>query len=352
MKTNKPAVRNSVELLTTVGSELSELLSNHGHSEAEMGLKNLSQRESLTPAQLTRASKLLSHLPHIYQYLLDWQDNYAQLKLKSNATHKEYLAAFKRFKSALPMLGSEFSSGSDLLDDLLDFFGVDDPNDITAAASTSAALFRQQNQAQVDPINLHAWLRRGELEFNKLSLPQFNPNAVEQWLNQRQWYSNLNSTNYFKNLPALFAQHGVALVLLPYLPKTIYGAVRWFNGHPLIQVSDRGNDLAACWFTLMHEIGHMLLHRDTPVLDGDLNTPKIERTRLERDANKFANQHLFGGDGLRKRVFDLKKNPSFWTPETLAAEFNVHPLMVNYWIRHAGLVNRAMGFHYIAFSVN
>lgn len=74
----------------------------------------------------------------------------------------------------MPLLRGEFTEGYDILDDILDFFGVDSATEIFETSEKQAALFRSQNKIEVDSINLHAWLRRGELDFNTLNLPDYN----------------------------------------------------------------------------------------------------------------------------------------------------------------------------------
>ena len=153
---------------------------------------------------------------------------------------------------------AKFNDGNDRLDDIIDYFGVNSEEEIFKEAETVAALFREQNNVKVDPVNLKAWLRRGDLDYERFNLPEYDEKAFADWIEAREWASFLGDESYFKSLPEKLSVFGVALVLVPYLKNTVYGAVRWKDGHPLIQISDRNQDLATCWFTLFHEFGHVI----------------------------------------------------------------------------------------------
>ena len=72
-----------------------------------------------------------------------------------------------------------------------------------------AALFRSQNKIEVDSINLHAWLRRGELDFNILNLPDYNESELIKWIESREWMAHIEDVEYFKSLPSIFSSFGV-----------------------------------------------------------------------------------------------------------------------------------------------
>lgn len=235
----------------------------------------------------------------------------------------------------MPLLRGEFTEGYDILDDILDFFGVDSETEIFETSEKQAALFRSQNKIEVDSINLHAWLRRGELDFNILNLPDYNESELIKWIESREWMAHIEDVEYFKSLPSIFSSFGVGLVFVPSLPKTVYGAIRWIENKPLIQISDRGHDLISCWFTLFHELGHAIKHKNVEIYEGEINESKAKQNKREKEANKFANEYLFNGDNLRKAVFDRKRAGLPMTAKLLAEEFNVLPIFVSYWLLKA-----------------
>lgn len=336
--TNKENVTNPIVLLNTVGKEVYEIVTTRGYPdvEATLGIKNLCQLEKLSDKQLNIICNALNADEDFRGYLISFQDNYLKEKAKGQESFKQSKKNFTKLKVVLPLLRNEFTAGIDRLDDILDFFNVDSEKDVFEEAEQVAVLFRQQNDVDVDPINLKAWLRRGELDFERINLPDYNRDLLQQWIEEGQWKINIESVDYFKSLPNILQSYGVALVLVPFLPNTVYGAVRWINGHPLIQISDRNQDLATCWFTLFHEFGHTLLHENTDSLDGAIcDNSKTSKRKKETEANLFASRYLFNGDELRKDIFGRVRKGEYLQASELVTEYKVPLLFVAYWLRKA-----------------
>lgn len=333
---NKPNVTNPLALRNTVGAELADIFDARGIEDYEnaLGVANLRSKERLSKSIIKKAIALLGADDSLYNVLKKFQENYLAEKPKCVESFKAAKKNFTKLKNALLLMRGEFNDGFDRLDDILDFFNVDSEDEIFAASESQAALYRTQNGVEPDSINLYTWLRRGELEFEKLDLPAYDEDALKSWVNAREWEQHIEDVAYFKSLPELFKQFGVALVYVPFLPKTVYGAVRWFNGHPLIEISDRNRDLATSWYTLFHEIGHAILHKNEDVYEGDIANQR-HGNQIEKQANQFASKHLFNGDNLRIAVFDRKKSGETMTANSLAQEFGVAPILASYWLLKA-----------------
>lgn len=332
----KIPVLNPLTLRNNVGEELADIFEARGIGNFEelIGVNDLKSKERLSHKVLKKASEILD-APDLIEYLTDFQQGYLEEKSRYMSNYAQAKKTYTKLKKVLPLLRNEFTEGYDVLDDILDFFGVDSENEIFEISEKQAALFRTQNKMEVDSINLHAWLRRGELDFNALNLPDYDEKGVVDWIASKEWMSRIEKVDYFKSLPAIFSRFGVGLVFVPSLPKTVYGAIRWFNGKPLIQISDRGHDLISCWFTLFHELGHAVKHKNIEIYEGEINESKSKQDKREKEANKFANEYLFNGDDLRKTVFDRKHTGQFMSANSLAEEFNVLPIFASYWLLKA-----------------
>lgn len=332
----KIPVLNPLSLRNTVGAELAEIFEARGKYDynAALGIENLREKERLSKSVLKKASGLLGD-NNLFEELSEFQSRYLREKPMYIENFRQAKKTYSKLKKVLPLLRGEFSNGYDILEDILDFFGVDSEKEIFDSSEKQAALFRTQNNINVDPINLHAWLRRGELDFQSMNLPSYNQDGLKQWVESKDWYKHIEDVDYFKSLPKTLSQYGVGLVLVPSLPKTVYGAIRWFEGKPLIQISDRGRDIVSCWFTLFHELGHAFLHKNDEIYDGGINDAKSTQNKKEREANKFANGYLFNGDHLRKAVFNRKRNGDFMSAKALANEFHVLPIFASYWLLKA-----------------
>lgn len=332
----KTTVLNPLTLRNTVGGELADIFEARGIENFEelIGIKELRNKERLSDKTLRKASEILND-SNISKYLSDFQKDYLDEKPRYMANYNQAKKTYTKLKKVLPLLRGEFTEGYDILDDILDFFGVDSEVEIFETSEKQAALFRTQNKIEVDPINLHAWLRRGELDFQVLNLSDYDEKRLMNWVESREWMAHIEDVDYFKSLPSIFSYFGVGLVFVPSLPKTVYGAIRWIGNKPLIQISDRGHDLISCWFTLFHEIGHAIKHKNVEIYEGEINESKNKQNKREKEANKFANEYLFNGDNLRKAVFDRKRAGLVMSAKSLAEEFHVQPIFASYWLLKA-----------------
>lgn len=327
---------NPLELLNTVGQEVESIFAAQGKNAIDfMPIEKLRAKVKFSKKEIARLCDELGLGDDLAAFIHNYQEDYALEKKKAAISFKTSKRAFTKLRDIIPLLRNEFTSGRDRLDDILDYFDVDSEDEIFSTSDNFAALFRRQNNVDVDPVNLYAWLRRGELDFSRMNLPDYSENTLRNWIDSGYWRHHIDSSDYFHSLPTVMESFGIALVLVPYLPKTVYGCVRWFNGKPLIQISDRNRDLATCWFTLFHELGHVLLHRNVDILEGQLNEKKVKLTKIEREANKFANSYLFNGDNLRKAVFERKRYGEAMTADSLSDEFKVHYIFAAYWLLKA-----------------
>ncbi len=332
----KIPVLNPLTLRNTVGEELADMFEARGFEDYEklLGVEELRSKERLPKRILKKASEILES-PETIDYLETFQKRYLEEKPRYRSEYLRAKRIYNRLKNVLPLLRNEFTDGYDVLEDIFDFFGVSSEQEIFEKSEKQAALFRTQNKIEVNPINLHAWLRRGEIDFLALDLPEYNENLLMTWIESKEWLKHIEDVEYFKSLPSIFKNFGVGLVLVPSLPKTVYGAIRWIDNKPLIQISDRGRDIVSCWFTLFHELGHVIMHKNVEIYEGEINDYRSKENKIEKEANKFANKYLFNGDSLRKAVFDRKRSGEFMSANSLAKEFAVLPIFASYWLLKA-----------------
>lgn len=334
----KEEVFNPMSLINSIGSEIEEILEIHELDKRELGNKlgwsDFASKISLNKKELEIITNYICIDDDFNTYLIKFQKEYFKNKEIINKSYKIHKSSFRELNSMLPMLGNEFNNGIDILEDITDFFGVESEEEIFESTQEYTMVFRKNMSIEINKINLKAWLRRGELNFNKLKLPQYYKTLLINWVENKEWKSKITDVDYFLSLPKLFEKFGVGLIYVEYLPKTVYGAVVWINNIPLIQISDRDNDLATCWFTLFHEIGHVILQENTNVYDVEIN--KTTTSKNEKEANKFANNYLLNGDGLRKEVFYLKDKANYSiTAKELSEKYNIDEIFAAYWMRRS-----------------
>jgi hypothetical protein len=342
----KSEVLHPGTLLNTVGQELRDFfeanaLDINGLLKIGIDPASLDSKVKFSKQDIKNIGEL-TKINGIETYLKCFQKDYSVTLSKAENNYSRHKKIFNKVKHLAPLLKSDFNDGMDLLDDISSFLGIDNEEEIFDKVNENIALYRISN-FEPDNLNLYAWLKRGELDFIKLSLPVYDVDAFQSWIDMKEWQAHLNDVGYLKSLPQRLQEFGVGLIFTPYLQKTVFGAVRWFNDRPLVQVSDKGECLATIWYSLFHEFGHVIKHRHDMIFEGEdsLNLPKSKINLKEKEANAFAYQYLFGGDGLRKRIFAYKGKlveDSFIDEQSY--RFNVNKMFVAYWMNKARIKNR------------
>ena len=122
---------------------------------------------------------------------------------------------------------------------------------------------------------------------------------------------------------SLCAEAGVALVLVPELPKThVYGFTRWLTPNKaLIQLSLRYKTDDLLWFTFFHEAAHILLHgkRDIFIEKQGVDSPK------ETEANQWAGDFLIPPAEWTRFLAGLPAKPTAAQVSTFARKLGIAP---------------------------
>ncbi len=140
----------------------------------------------------------------------------------------------------------------------------------------------------------------------KMETPKYNKKkfekAVEFALTQTK-----NHSSFLSAVREAFREAGVALVVLPNLKNSgINGATKKIDGKMMLMVNDRRHYADTFWFTLFHEIGH--------ILNGDLGI--TINNEAEDEANMYAQRALIPQEKYEEfvgmhRYFDEKTIISF-----------------------------------------
>lgn len=104
-----------------------------------------------------------------------------------------------------------------------------------------------------------------------LSKENNGPKLAQEWLHER----------------------GVALIILKHLPKTYLDGACFMSptGRPIIALTLRHDRLDNFWFTLLHEVGHLVLHLEgsnTAFFDDTEHGASETDNPQEKEANEFA----------------------------------------------------------------
>ncbi|CAN5909394.1 ImmA/IrrE family metallo-endopeptidase [soil metagenome] len=183
-------------------------------------------------------------------------------------------------KSALNWLGN-FSLGelvkrqlitdgpeSVQLEQLLRFFGVAKPTAWTAHWGASLPRFRRSPSFAPEHAATAVWLRIGQLKAREVDTGQFDPTALKSRLIELRTITRKNDLSRALRDASNFCAHlGVAVVYASEIAGCRASGAAWrvTKDRAVILLSDRGKREDRLWFSLFHEIGHVVMHarRDT-----------------------------------------------------------------------------------------
>lgn len=261
----KVSVLNPLSLRNTVGAELADVFELYGIDNYEelIGVPNLRLKEHLSLKIINKTSEILDNA-QIVEFLTSFQEDYLMEKSRYLSNYKKAKKSFSKLRKALHFLRDEFTNGYDLLEDIFDFFNVDNENQIYESSEKYFTSFKDHNNVDIDPVYLYAWLRRGELDYIKLELTSYNENDLIEWIESDEWLLHNNDKRYLRSLPKLISDFGVGIVFVPstILTKTVYGVIRFIDERPLIQISDKHRCSSSCWNVVINELSNVIRHKD------------------------------------------------------------------------------------------
>ena len=116
------------------------------------------------------------------------------------------------------------------------------------------------NPSEKNRVNSKAWLQTA-INFGKqMEVAPFNKKKLIESLSAIRKLTRKHPSEFYPKLVEIFSSCGVAFVILPHLPSSgIHGAVKWINKEKVIlAMNDRFKYADIFWFSLFHEIKHVL----------------------------------------------------------------------------------------------
>ena len=202
---------------------------------------------------------------------------------------------------------------------LLQFFGISSMDAFQTTWKQGAVAYRRSAVGHHDPHRLATWLRAAERSCTLGDFPAYDRGKLEAALPELRSLTVKDPVQAILKAQALLRDCGVALTLVPAVPGLgTHGATRWIHGHPLVQLSDLWKCDDQLWFTLFHEIAHVLLHESNGLY---LNN---DHDNLEKEANAYASRFLVPEDYEDR----LPRHRNLDEVKALAKELGIAPSIV------------------------
>ncbi len=182
-----------------------------------------------------------------------------------------------------------------------------------------------------------AWLARAKKMARAVSVGPYSVEKLDAAITQLQGL--LHVPQEIRHVPRVLADAGVKFVILEALANTrIDGACLWVDEMPVIAMSLRYDRIDCFWFTLMHELAHLLANDGRLDVDLEAHRDEGEKPESERRADQFAGEHLVPKQKLDGFIARVRPLYSATRIEAFAQTVGVHPGIVVGQLQHRGEV--------------
>jgi HTH-type transcriptional regulator/antitoxin HigA len=303
--------------------------------------------KAITPDTALQLEKVVGVPAHVWTGLeAEYRLTLARLQAQAEQDNlKEETPFIKAFcYSELAKLGAvpRVTKGTDKVLALQKFFGVTSLNNVSGLRRYAPAYRTGLAKKEKSSEAVTAWLRLGELQAARVECAPFNRDRLKRKLNEFRSMTVKRPEEFMPELKEALSGAGIALVLCPHLPKTYaHGAVFPLGSEKTVMMlTIRGTWADTFWFSLFHELGHILLHKQRDVIV-EYNNGGSEAAGIEQEADRFARDTLIPTKAwaafVRRRRFYANDI------QTFAHKSGIHTGIVVGRLQHENLIDQ--GWH-------
>ncbi|MBC7446741.1 MAG: ImmA/IrrE family metallo-endopeptidase [Hymenobacteraceae bacterium] len=209
---------------------------------------------------------------------------------------------------------------------IIEYFGL---RSLYEYGTDATAILYNRSKLRIEDKMRQAWIVSAVKQFERINNPNpYDEAGVERLVTQIRPYTRQEKTGLLTVLRALY-QAGVTVITQKALPNTaVHGATFIVHRKPCIVLTDHFQKYPEVWFTLLHELAHVIL--DRAMLDAcsyHLSDGVGDLLLVESRADRFAYDLL-----LPQKKFEYIQTyiniESFVA--SYAAQQGVHPSII-YW---------------------
>jgi len=208
---------------------------------------------------------------------------------------------------------------------------LDDVSDFALAA-------RRTPTKELDSRGVRAWMCRVEQLAMGQEVGAFDRSRLKETIVDVLSFSV--EPGHIREVPRILSDLGIHFVVVPHLQKTFLdGAVFAGKGNPIVALTLRYDRLDNLWFTLTHELAHLVLgHSGNRPEDLDTSAGNDPE---EQEADQLAAEWLVPAKLLEAFVDRIKPYFSRSAIESFAGSIGRHPAIVLGRLQHDGHVSPA-----------
>ncbi|MBE6015648.1 MAG: addiction module antidote protein, HigA family [Lachnospiraceae bacterium] len=189
-------------------------------------------------------------------------------------------------------------------------------------------------------INSRAWVQTAINFSQGIETKSYDAEKLKSYLSEIRSMTLQKPELFLPRMKQIFSECGVAFVLLPNLKNSgVNGAVKWIgDDRAVLAMNNRRLDADIFWFSLFHEVRHVLQRKVKTTFISYTDEEMIEENeRLEKDADNFAMNYLIPPVAMRKFA------PTKYTTDEeiigFAKSIGIHPGIVAGRLQHDGVIS-------------
>lgn len=339
-------MRGWSDLAISPGELLAETLQSLGLNQAELARRTgrpvqaineiVKGVKEITPETALQLERVLGVPAHIWTRLeADYRQTLTRLRDRKRLEDREVPLARKFPYREMATHGwvPDVKDPLDRTVELLRFFRVSSLEHVQERELGAA--WRRAAKVATSREALRAWVMKGERDAEGLHVAPFGRDILAQTIPELRRLTRESPAVFCPRMAKLLAGCGVALVFVRHLPRTgVQGATQWVGRKAIVQLSVRYRWADIFWFSLFHELGHLLLHEHRGVF---VNPSSGEKSDREREADIFASDALI----QERRYKQFVASHSVFAAdevEVFAQEVEIHPSIVVGRLQHDGLL--------------
>lgn len=193
----------------------------------------------------------------------------------------------------------------------------------------SGISFRRLGESEKGDYALIAWSQKAKLEARKIVVSSINIDKLKKKLTIIRKMTQLEPSIFCSQLSEILAECGIAIVFLPSIGGSYLHGATFYDGSKIVLgMTVRGKDADRFWFSLFHELGHIIL--------GHLNNTNAND---EIEADIFARDTLISmadwQNFIDKKLYNKSNIVTFSNEEEIAPSI---------------VLGRLQKEHYVSFS--
>lgn len=177
---------------------------------------------------------------------------------------------------------------------LLNFFGVATPEQWKDEWTQRKLAFRKTANVNNNIGAISVWLRQGEIAGHNIPCQSFNKDILLSSIDKiRRLTLQQEQDAFIPQLQEICSACGIAVVFVqPFQNVPVYGASYWLSpDKALIQLSLRSKTADTLWFTIFHELGHIIYHSKKEFFI-EIDDKSVCKSSDEIEADHYASEIL------------------------------------------------------------